>query len=934
MAPKPKTLAILYWNANGGIKGKTPELLHLLQTYKIQVALINETHLHPNIKWAVPGYTVIRTDRPNSTPLCHGGGTAVLLKIGIQHHQVPMELTEKLEATAVQLMTSGKPLRVIALYHPPRGNLHTLDLSALFPDSTPTIAAGDINAKHPSWNSTVSNQRGDRLLEHSLAHNYTVAGPVDPTHYHFGNRINAEVLDVTLLRNVDLSYDLQTIQALTSDHDPVLIALGNTALNIQTKLYPDHHHADWPLFRDQISGSLSVPLPLMTSPTIIDAAIDHLVMTVTTAISQAVPTKPRMAPTYMDLPLGLKHSISLKNAARRHWQAFRTADLHAVYNRLTRELRRDIAAYRSHSWNIKLSTLTVRDHTIWPMAKALSKRGHPNPPLTTPTGQALSSEEKANALADHLERSFRPNPPGHNSPNIDEPVRSYFEQVTPPQCPITDLCTPAELITILKALKLRKAPGHDGISKRVIQELPPLAHMRLLSIINAALTSNYFPLSWKKARVIALLKPGKPPRDPSSYRPISLLNVWAKVFEKIILARLQSHVDANKLIPDVQYGFVKHTSTEHQLLRLSNKITRGFNTRCGTAVVFLDIARAFDTVWHEGLLLKLDRMKFPSHLQYLIKSFLTDRSFEVTWLGAMSTPRNILAGVPQGSVLSPLLFNLFTADLPSLPRGVDVHLFADDDALAVTSYSPKIAVNKLQTGLNIMSNWYSKWRSAINPLKSKAVFFTKRRNTQGLPYLNLAGLDLQWSSQAEYLGALMDSRLNWSGHIKKTYQKTVGKLASLRPIFASPHISIGDKLTVYKQIIRPSITYGCPVWSGVPLSNLASLQTLENKALRFISNSPRETPIHVLHDNMGIDSIPEHLCAISRRFYKALTEQTNVTVSAQLDFMPLLNDKHRRPIAAFRTPSALPPAHLKRKRPPLDADGLKLPAKKRRVARD
>lgn len=167
---------------------------------------------------------------------------------------------------------------------------------------------------------------------------------------------------------------------------------------------------------------------------------------------------------------------------------------------------------------------------------------------------------------------------------------------------------------------------------------------------------GHFPEKWKRARIVAIPKPNKPPREPGSYRPISLLPALSKLLEKSVAKRLRHHAENNDIIPHEQFAFRKHHSTVAQLARLTDCVTHGFNKNKHTGLVLLDMEKAYDSVWVEGLMYKLISFEVPEYLIAFLDSYLTGRSFAVTVDGCLSPTNWTTAGLPQGAVLSPLLY--------------------------------------------------------------------------------------------------------------------------------------------------------------------------------------------------------------------------------------------------------------------------------------
>ena len=266
------------------------------------------------------------------------------------------------------------------------------------------------------------------------------------------------------------------------------------------------------------------------------------------------------------------------------------------------------------------------------------------------------------------------------------------------------LTNPDEVREAIRALKVGKAPGPNGIPNRALKHLPMRAVLLLVQIFNAILCTPHFPPVWKHARVISILKPGKDPAQPSSYRPISLLDTIGKLFEKILLARILHEGGERGLLRDEQFGFRPRLSTSLQLGHLVERITRNFGERRLTGAVFLDVAKAFDTVWIEGLLYKLTVLNFPSYLVH-IPSYLRGRTFVASFLTATSSRRGMRAAVAQGGLITPVLFSLHVNDMPKPSHHVELALYADDTSIIATPRTPVLLVIYLQSYLSHLERW-------------------------------------------------------------------------------------------------------------------------------------------------------------------------------------------------------------------------------------
>ena len=250
-----------------------------------------------------------------------------------------------------------------------------------------------------------------------------------------------------------------------------------------------------------------------------------------------------------------------------------------------------------------------------------------------------------------------------------------FERKTPHSISTVNV-TENKVRELIRKLNVNKSHGHDGLSARMIKMYDDTLVIPLVLIFKNCLSKGYFPKKWKMANVTAVHKK-KEKNIVSNYRPISLLPLCGKIFEKIIYDNLYTHIFGNKLISDKQSGYRRNDSTVKQLLSITHAIYKAFDSNQEIRAVFLDISRAFDRVWHEGIIFKLQQLGVEGEAINIIKSFLADRVQRVVLDGQVSDWAPIEAGVPQGSILGPLLFLVYINDLTEVVES-NINIFADD----------------------------------------------------------------------------------------------------------------------------------------------------------------------------------------------------------------------------------------------------------------
>lgn len=474
-------------------------------------------------------------------------------------------------------------------------------------------------------------------------------------------------------------------------------------------------------------------------------------------------------------------------------------------------------------------------------------------------------------MATHLEKVFTPNAHEHDpllATQIANTIADFHMRETTEITPVSA----QELRLHIQRLPKRKSPGPDLINNEILKHLSKKAVAYLTSICNGCMRLGYFPLHWRTANVLPIYKTGKDKHNPDSYRPISLLSTLAKLLEKVILTRLQDFILENEVIPPHQFGFRRSHSTAHQLIRITELIEKGFEEKKYTAAIFLDLERAFDKVWIEGLLYKMIKLNIPAYIIKIINSFLNNRTFRVRINATLSSIKTTKAGVPQGSLLGPTLFNLYVHDLPTVNNST-LAMFADDTAILTQGTTIETTIQRLQNAVNVTCDWYQKWKIKINPTKSQAKMFTLKRYTH-LPTIRLNNDDIPWNPKdaaVKYLGVHLHAKLNWGYHLNKKINECHTRLILLYPLInRKSHLRSDCSLLIYKAILRPILTYACPVWSNAPKSSLKKLQTMQNKVLRLAINCPWFIRNSQIHQELSVPLISDYIHKLTSNFFKKL----------------------------------------------------------------
>lgn len=868
-----------------------------MSAHQVDIMLVNETFLKPSRRDPkIANYRLVRDDRTTG-PM---GGTLIYYKRSL--HCIPIDTPPliSLEASCCRLSMSGhQPITIVSCYCSPTKRLYRSDLEALLSLGSAVILAGDFNSKNTLWGCNVNNTRGNLLESLQEDLHFEVIAPTSPTFYPANINHRPDILDIALTKNVTLQLrSLEVYQDLDSDHRPVLLELGP-----DPGVSPPATRTviDWQKLGEALKATHSPDLDRIpddiATPSDVAVSIDALTNHVRTVISESSKQVPAEGDQRWTLPEDARLLLRAKRAALRAYSWCRTEENRASLRYYERAVRYRLRELRNQRWDDLLSNIDPSHQAYWRLARTLKSDVISSmPPLDRPNlPPALEDADKAECLADSLEDQC--------SPLLDSVPRRHLDMVESevqrrsslPPADSLEPATASEVDSIIKSLKVRKAPGSDGITNKVVKHFSLALVYLLVSIFNAAMSNSMFPDAWKSAEVIGIHKPGKRASEPSSYRPISLLSTLGKIYERVLQKRIWSHVIENNLLPNEQFGFRARHSCVHQVHRITEYIIDGFNTPpetwrlfakkpMHTVAVFLDVAKAFDKVWHSGLIYKLYQLGLPDRLVLIIQNYLNGRSFRFKVEGDRSSSRPIRAGVPQGSVLAPILFSLYTSDIPRYDR-VELALFADDTALYCRGHNHYKETCRLQRALRLVGDWLRNWAISVNPDKSAAMHFFPNRLIKTPDFrIRLHGQRIPWVRSTKYLGVILDDRLTFSNHIKIVRNRAAFFLGRLFPLLnSSSKLSLNNKLTIYKTCIRPVMTYASVAFAHIP-SGLGSFQKLQNRFIRKAVGARWFERNADLHIGVELPSIVQYIKYLARRYYDRASNHSNPLIATASNY--------------------------------------------------
>jgi hypothetical protein len=387
----------------------------------------------------------------------------------------------------------------------------------------------------------------------------------------------------------------------------------------------------------------------------------------------------------------------------------------------------------------------------------------------------------------------------------------------------------------LNKLNTAKSPGPDAIHPRILYELREHIAYPLKLLFEESYKQKKLPLDWRSANITALFKKGSR-SDVSNYRPVSLTSIVCKVMESIIRDNIIKHFSENNFFSKKQFGFIKGRSTVSQLLKMLDQWTEQLENGGHIDVVYTDFEKAFDKVPHKRLLNKLASYGIDSDTIEWIKAFLCFRKQRVKLNGKFSEWNLVLSGIPQGSILGPLLFIIFINDLPEFcENSTDIYLFADDAKICKHIYSQSDQ-QLLQHSVDKIQQWSDIWKLKLNINKCKVVCYGRDRSTQGNYYMTIDSKDiiLEQVDHFKDLGVIFDSHLSFQHHCHEKISKAYSILGIIKRNFT--YLTPAALVQIYKSMVRSHLEYAQSVWYPYRQKLVEDLEKVQKRATKLVTS--------------------------------------------------------------------------------------------------
>ena len=411
-----------------------------------------------------------------------------------------------------------------------------------------------------------------------------------------------------------------------------------------------------------------------------------------------------------------------------------------------------------------------------------------------------------------------------------------------------------ECVELIKSLRITKYDV-NSITVSLLKEMSDILAPPLTALINRSFELGVFPESLKSATVVPVFKKGDP-ELVKNYRPISILPLFSKVFERAMCVRLLNFCSEFSIFSEKQFGFRRGLSSQDALLDFINYIYEGLDKRQHVVSVLIDLSKAFDTVDHAILIEKLNAYGIRGLSQKWIANYLSNRTQRVRVNNSFSPKRGVSLGVPQGSLLGPILFLLYVNDITNVSSSVSFVLYADDTTVSFRHEDPGTLISTLNDELDKIYKWSICNRLSINADKTKSILFTNRnRNFFNDRKLVLNGLDIEYEDSCELLGLIIDSRLTFgehTSHVCNKVSKTVGNFYKLRAC-----VSTDEMIMLYHGMFYPYIIYCCLVWGGAAGVHFGLLEIIQKRLVRIMAGESYLAHTRPIFKNLSILKIRE-----------------------------------------------------------------------------
>lgn len=831
LAVQRKGFTLCHINAQS-LNNKLDEFRLIFENSNIDIICVSETWFDkstPDSLIRLGGYKTFRNDR-NS----RAGGVAIFVKnhiacklrcktrvlIGNDNENANENESDGsprknlVEYLFIEVLSSGSKMLVGCVYRPnKRVNLSYFfseleNLTACYRD---IVICGDFNA-----NILVNSFLVDNMVPFGLE----PTNRVHPTHYTTTSNSLIDLFFVSNLENV-LLYD-QISASCFSKHDLIFLTYNFQIQPEETTYsYRDFHNIDFNSLYDnfsQIDWNSIYYLPN------IDDKLSFLDNNVLRLYDETVPikTRTRSLRTQPWFTTHIKQLIHIRDLAYSRWKRFKTPDLKNKYRAARKDVNCKIKIAKLEYYSKQFGS-ALQSKQTWKTIRdiGIGKAGINND--ISPNDVNDLNTAFTNIPLTQMDNNFY----DFNSTDNNTIGGIGFE---------FSCVNQFDVLSSFVSVK-SNAIGHDNINPKFFKILLPLLLPFVTHIFNFIIMSSTFPAKWKHAKIIPI------PKSKEEYRPIAILCYLSKVLEKLLNSQIRDYLTQHRLLCDMQSGFRPNHSCVSALIDVSENIRRELDVGKLNLLVLLDHSKAFDTVHHHTLCMKLRHFfRFSSSSTQLLTSYLANRTQSVFMGNVSSLPLELNRGVPQGSILGPLLFSMYANDLPRQLSHCKVHMYADDVQIYLSSPRESIRdnIDRLNADLNRIHKWATANGLFLNPLKSKCLLIHKRTISPVIEHdILINNQKIVIVPTVKNLGLVFNSTLTWTSHVNSLVAQSYLKLRSLWATQSFTPLNV--RLLLAKTYIVPGLLYGCELFANCDSTSKHRLDVIYNNVVRYVYGLRRYT---------------------------------------------------------------------------------------------
>lgn len=789
------------------------------------IIALSETWLSPTCESlycsSLPSYNFFSKSRISR----QGGGVGVyvLCKYSVHTLQLNLRITS-FEFIALVAICEDVHMIILTIYRPPNTDYSTFNnelllllesIQPLMSKNSILILAGDFNIN------LMDNDSSDTVdFLNSCYSNSLLPSIIMPT------RITSNT--ASLIDNIFVN-QLQTeccgiIQCDISDHLPIFCVLKPKSKPSSSKQSNVPHYCVTSYSMDKLRNSLlDCSWNSISSLPDVNDAYDKFLSILQNKIIEHVPVKHVQRVTQFRHPwmtAGLLTSCSHKNKLYRQYISGKIPK--ETYTKYKNYLSMAIKTRKQQYYTEFFIMHKNKSKKIWTMLNSLLGHGSKNNNFS-----GIIDIESLNLFFAQL---------GSNSTKHVTPLNDFSKYLSGnyTRSLFLNPATPDEICSIVNNLHNKASVGFDNIPITIIKNVIQAISTPLCHIINLSMTTGAVPNLMKIAKVILIHKSG-PTADPANFRPISLLPSLSKILEKAVASRLIKYLEANSILTSSQHGFRHLHNTTTALTHGLDFLYKALDKREFGMGIYLDIAKAFDSVDHNILLNKLSHYGIRGVAQSWFRSYLSNRFQYLSVNNTSSTFAATNLGVPQGSILGPILFLLYINDLPNSSYIANFVLYADDTTVLLKSPCIRLLYEMANSELRKITQWYADNRLALNIKKTLYIVFHQSNANLNEFSLRIDNTDVQRVDNTKFLGLFVDSKLKWKYQIQQLSLKLVRDIAMLK--FAAKCVPRNCLKTLYFTFFHSRLTYGITLWSSAGITELRKLAILQKAAIRIICNA-------------------------------------------------------------------------------------------------